>query len=406
MGLERDWTDGIDWNRSLRNANKKLNATAKVDAIITENPGKSLDELVATKKINADQKAQAEKKPALQASVAQIEEQIGHLKEFAAHYEQRLASQKAELAKLHQDELKAVQEKAVAEAKDASKKDLRVQLLSLSKFLYTAATMRRSGDETSNVTRAFEGVLYQIYAGSHDAVTSMLKVVDGVDEPVVSVEGETLEVTYGKVKQSAEEQAPATEEVAPAAAPASDPTLANAGYTELQDPSYNASAPAANEPSADPQTSEQTAPPAQTQVSSAANPVAEATWDPNTAGSPSATTDGWVEVPRDPAETDTGLQATPAAVEVDAQNAAAAEAVSANAEETSAPKAQKGEAPEGAAQHQRQHSFRGRGRGGRGRGDGSRGRGRGEFRGRGRGRGGRGRGGPNGAPVATTAAAQ
>lgn len=55
--------------------------------------------------------------------------------------------------------------------------------------------MRRSGDETSSVTRAFEGVLYQIYAGSHDAVDSMLKVVEGVEEPVVSVEGETLEVS-------------------------------------------------------------------------------------------------------------------------------------------------------------------------------------------------------------------
>ncbi|KAK1145448.1 hypothetical protein N8T08_004323 [Aspergillus melleus] len=393
--------------KSLRNANKKLNATAKVDAIIAENPGKSLEELVATKKINTDQKAQAEKKPALQASVAQIEEQIGHLKEFAAHYEQRLISQKADLEKLHQDKLKAAQEKATAEANEASKKDLRVRLLSLSKFLYTAATMRRSGDETSNVTRAFEGVLYQIYAGSHDAVTSMLKVVDGADEPVVSVEGETLEVTYGKVKQSAEEQAPATEEVAPDAAPASDPTLANAGYTELQDPSYTASAPAADEAAPAPENSELNAPPAQTQVSDAANPVAEATWDPSTGGSltSSATADGWVEVPRDPAETDTGLQATPAAVEVDAQNAAAAEAVSADAEEASAPKAQKGEASEGAA-HQRQPSFRGRGRGGRGRGDGSRGRGRGEFRGRGRGRGGRGRGGPNGAPAATPTAAQ
>lgn len=154
-----------------------------------------MDELVATKKINTDQKAQAEKKPALQASVAQIEEQIGHLKDFAAHYEQRLASQKAELTKLHQDEVKAVQEKTAAEAKEASKKDQRAQFLSLSKFLYTAATMRRSGDETSNVTRAFEGVLYQIYTGSHDAVASMIKVVEGVDEPVVSVEGETLEVT-------------------------------------------------------------------------------------------------------------------------------------------------------------------------------------------------------------------
>jgi hypothetical protein len=55
--------------------------------------------------------------------------------------------------------------------------------------------MRRSGDETSPESRAFEGVLYQVYGGSQDAVSSMLKLIDGVDEKVASVEGETLEVT-------------------------------------------------------------------------------------------------------------------------------------------------------------------------------------------------------------------
>ncbi|KAA8647493.1 hypothetical protein EYZ11_004395 [Aspergillus tanneri] len=397
-----------DLQRSLRNANKKLNATTKVDAIIAENPGKSLDELVAEKKINADQKAQAEKKPALQASVAQIEEQIAHYKEFATQYEQRLASQKAELEKAHQEELSAVREKAIFEASEAGQKDLRLRLLTLSKFLCAAATMRRSGDETSSVTRAFEGVLYQVYAGSHDAVTSMLKVIDGVDELVVSVEGETLDVTYGKVKQTSEEQTPTTEEVTADVAPASDSALVNAGYTELQESTYSTSAAAANEPEPAGTPSEQIAPPAQTMVSDAANAVAEANWDA-TAGSltSSAVTESWVEVPRDPAETDTGLEATPAAVNADARNSPAAEATTPNEEDGSAPKAQQGDAAEGTGHHQRQHSVRGRGRGGRGRGDGSRGRGRGEFRGRGRGgRGGRGRGGPNGSPAAAPTGGQ
>ena len=49
--------------------------------------------------------------------------------------------------------------------------------------------------------------------------------------------------------------------------------------------------------------------------SGAANAAAEANWDADAKLSASATSgpDGWVEVPRDPAETDTGFTATPAA---------------------------------------------------------------------------------------------
>ena len=48
----------------------------KIDAILAENPNASLDELVASRKINNDQKAQALKKPGLQASLAQYDQQI------------------------------------------------------------------------------------------------------------------------------------------------------------------------------------------------------------------------------------------------------------------------------------------------------------------------------------------
>ncbi|KAB8228726.1 hypothetical protein BDV23DRAFT_166838 [Aspergillus alliaceus] len=392
--------------RNLRNTVKKLNATAKVDAIIAENPGKSLDDLVAEKKINADQKAQALKKPALQGSIAQIEEQITHYKEFAAQYEQRLATQKTELERAHKEEVDAIKEKAVSEANESSQTDLRQRLLSLSKFLCAAATMRRSGDETSSLTRAFEGVLYQVYGGSHEAVNSMLKLIDGVDEKVVSVEGETLDITYGKVKQTSEEHAPTAEEVTTGAAPASDPTLSNAGYTELQESSYGTEAPATNEPTSNAASQpEQVAPPAQTLVGDAANPTAEANWNPNAGDSfaPSANTDGWVEVPRDPTETDTGFEGTPAAA--DTGDNVAAEASGNGAENVTVLKPQGGDGFEAVVHHQRQNSFRGRGRGGRGR-DGFRGRGRGEFRGRGRGRGGRGRGGPNGTPATPPAGSQ
>lgn len=145
------------------------------------------------------------KKPSLQANVAQIEEQIAHYKQFANYYEERLASQKAELEKAHKEELASIQKthkelestqkNNVGKATETNEKGLRRQLLTLSKFLCAAAAMRRSGDETSNDSHAFEGVLYQVYGGSQEAVTSMLKLINGVDEKIVSVEGSELGIT-------------------------------------------------------------------------------------------------------------------------------------------------------------------------------------------------------------------
>ncbi|BCR83881.1 uncharacterized protein ACHE_11283A [Aspergillus chevalieri] len=389
--------------RSLRNALKKLNATSKVDSIIAENPGKSLDELVADKKINNDQKTQALKKPALQANVAQIEEQIAHYKEFAAYYEERLASQKDDLKKGHKEELDSVREKAIAETSETSQKDLRRRLLTLSKFLLAAAEVRRSGDETSTDAQAFEAVLYQVYTGSEDAVTNMLKLIDGVDEKITNLEGTELEVTYGKVKQASEGPAPTSEEATTETTPASDPTLANAASTELQDTAVGAMDATTADANGTTVQTEQIAPPAQTMVSNAANEIAESSWDPNTRApaDPSANANGLIEVPRDPAETENGLQATPASVDTGLKNNPVA--VQPEAENAAVPK-QNGDGFEPVGGHQRQNSGRGRGRG-RGRGDGFRGRGRGEFRGRGRGRGhGRGRGGSNGAPAVAAAA--
>lgn len=151
--------------------------------------------MVEEQKINPDQKAQVLKKPAVQANVAQLEEQIGHYKQFAASYEDRLVKQKTELEEAHKEELEASRKAAAEETAEANKKTFREQLLTLSKFLAAAATNRRSGDETSSETRAFEGVLYQVYGGSDEAVTSMLKLIEGVDENIISVEGEPLEVT-------------------------------------------------------------------------------------------------------------------------------------------------------------------------------------------------------------------
>lgn len=102
------------------------------------------------------------------------------------------------------------------------------------------------------------------------------------------------------MKQASEDFAPTLEEDTTEAAPASDPTLANAASTELQDTNLGADNAI---PTTDPTTTavaqtEQLAPPAQTMVSNAANPVAESTWDPNTSTASSTNADGWVEVPR------------------------------------------------------------------------------------------------------------
>lgn len=147
------------------------------------------------KKINADQKAQALKKPALQAQVAQIEEQLGHYREFAAQYEEKLANQKADLEKAHQEELEAVRGNVIADATETTAKALREQLLTLSRFLCAAAQSRHAGDSESLESTAFEGVLFKLYGGDQDAVTAMLKLIEGADENVLSVEGNALEMT-------------------------------------------------------------------------------------------------------------------------------------------------------------------------------------------------------------------
>lgn len=197
----------------------------------------------------------------------------------------------------------------------------------------------------------------------------------------------------GKVKEASEEYMKTSEAVAAEANASSDPTLANAASTELQDTAMRAEPAATTEPATTAAPSDQIAPPAQTMASDAANPVAQTSWDTsvNTSLDSSATADGWVEVPRDPAETDVGLQATASAADTGMKNnPTAAKAPKQSTAQAPVAKERNGDGFEQVAHHQRQPSVRGRGRG---RGDGFRGRARGDTRGRGRGRS-RGRGAP------------
>ncbi|KAH4353469.1 hypothetical protein HBH98_006090 [Parastagonospora nodorum] len=399
-GADSDNAYVRELQKNIRNINKKLSAMQKTDAIIEANPGVSLDELVATRKINADQKASAEKKPGLQAQRAQLEEQFGHFQKYGQEQDEKFAREKEILKKAHSSELDALRDTLKAEAVMEQKKLLKEKILTLSRFLRAAAARRQLEDDDSDLTKAFEGALLQVYGGDATAVLAAEKLIDGAEEGVPSTEGIMLGVTYAQVKQAALDEAPFAaeeawvDEVAQAqSAPleteaGSDPTITNAGLTEIDQDV------AAVNGSADAQISN--APAASSIEPEAANAAAEAQWDKQPAGSDDPLTESFEMVPRDPAETENPHVAAPVT------------STQSWADDTPEPQATTGASAPGDGFHEVHHNRGGRGRGGHqgeGRG-GFRGRGRGgprgDFRGRGRGRGdfrGRGdRGGFRGAP--------
>lgn len=378
--------------RNIRNIHKKLAASTKADTVIAENPGVALDDLVASKKLNADQKAQVLKKPALQAQLAQFEDQLTAFRAFAQELEDKFAKDKSSLTEVHEAEIAAVKEKASQETDKIKTDAVEDALRVINHFLHAAASKRQSEDVDSAESRAFEGTLLLVYQGNEASLETLKSLVYGVDEKVPDVSGEVLDYTYAQVKASAvkgaddaaqttnqEEEASQPTEPNPASYVQSDSTIANAGLTELDD---TTTLPTTNASEAEAETLP--VPEQSTTGADAANAIAEASWDPQASivTETSATNEEWVQVPRDPAETETGVTATPAAV---SSTANWAEEVGAAAEEKPASE------NDGFEQVKRD---RGRGRGGRG--------GRGDFRGRGRAggrgdRGGRGGGGPRGA---------
>jgi hypothetical protein len=179
---------------------------SRVDNIIAENPDMSLDELVAARKINADQKAQILKKPQLQASLLQLEEQIAQYKKFDQEYKARSQAEKAEFEKTFTDRANKEQDEAVAAAKAeaeatlaaaeaAAKDDLNYHLLTVTQFLKLAA-IRRSEEEKAELeeSKALEGLLADVYSGDDNAVEHMKKLVSGSTDTVKYL-GEPLNVT-------------------------------------------------------------------------------------------------------------------------------------------------------------------------------------------------------------------
>lgn len=169
-------------------------ATQKVDSIIAENPNLSLDDLVQTRKINADQKAQAQKKPALQFQLAQLEEQLALHKKIEEDFAERLQSEGERLSKKHEKEVEELRSELAKKTADAAKSSTREKLLVLSRFLRAAAARRQTDDDGSEESKAFEGVLLLLYGGDSAAVDAAEKLIEGGDDAVPSTEGAPLQV--------------------------------------------------------------------------------------------------------------------------------------------------------------------------------------------------------------------
>lgn len=171
------------------------NAAVKTESLTSGHAGKTLDELVKSKVLNNDQKAQIEKKSSLEAQAKQLEEQIAQFKAFAAQYEDQISQDKSSAEQSHKESLEKAKAEAAAEAKEIYAKQQKDTLLVLSQFLRAAAAKRQEGDETTSENRGFEGALYQVYGGSTEAVAAMLKLVESASENVPAIDGEPLEYT-------------------------------------------------------------------------------------------------------------------------------------------------------------------------------------------------------------------
>jgi hypothetical protein len=335
---------------------------SKTQGVIQQHNDKTLEQLVAAKIINADQRAQALKIPQLEGQLAQLEEQLAQYKKVDEEYRSRNATDKAKLEqelsekfeKEKADAVAAVTETAAAD----SKKLQHDSLLVLSQFLRLAAARRsEEADAGLDENMALEGVLLNVYSGDENAVATMLKLINGSDEKTRSVNGDDLQTTcmhesgllcdsstitdnnlVAQVKEVSIAQAkafaamdaeaePPTELPAetdleateaheapegvdePISPPETDPTIDHAGLTEIDDTGYIA--PMTNGHT---ETTPISGLPTNADTGDhAANAAAEAQWDAGHDLSASLSQEEWVKVPRDPVETDTGLSATPAA---------------------------------------------------------------------------------------------
>ncbi|KAK0704783.1 hypothetical protein B0H67DRAFT_360149 [Lasiosphaeris hirsuta] len=383
-----------EYQKNIRNISKKITNLSRVSDLVAEHPGKTLDELVALKIINADQKASQLKKPALQAQLFQLEEQLAQHRKIEQEHRARIAEHEKALTDKFEKEkaelVAEIKEKAEAEASAA----LKTNLLILSQFLRLAAARRAEDiDSTADENMALEGVLLHIYSGDENAVATMLKLVNGADEQTHSTVGDLLQTTYAQVKQAsiahaaplfpAEVVAQPTELEAEAAdpietkdEPEADPTVVNAGLTEIDEGSATV---LTNGHTSEPSAAD-SAPSNADVTDSAANAAGESQWD---TGNDMTMSQEWVDV-KVPAESGEVEQTEPQPTATPVAPAANPSWADDHPEATEAPAAA---ADPNDGFHQVQRNRGNREGAPRGRGDRGGHRGRGGYRGEGRGRG-------------------
>lgn len=176
--------------KQIRNLNKKLSALSKSDSIVAENKGVSLDDLVSQKKLNVDQRAALQKKPAIQQQLAALEEQITQYRQFDADSQMRLSKQKTELDEQHEKEIAELKEQLQTSGVEASANQLKQKLLIFSQFLRCAAAKRQEEEQGTAESKAFEGALLLVYGGDDTAVETAMKLIDGTDEMVPGIDEE------------------------------------------------------------------------------------------------------------------------------------------------------------------------------------------------------------------------
>lgn len=166
----------------------------KVDSVIADNPGISLDELVATRKINADQKAQAFKKPELVASLARYESQIVEYKKMEESFSQQMLAAEEKIKTSHEQEVAELKAQLSSEHSTNHTGSLKKALLTVSQFLKTAA-QRRMQETNDGDSAAFESLLSVVFSGELDAVDAMEKLIEGAEDIVVIGEGAESKTT-------------------------------------------------------------------------------------------------------------------------------------------------------------------------------------------------------------------
>ena len=176
--------------KQIRSVNKRLQGLQKTDAVQEANPGVSLDDLVAQRKINNDQRAASSKKPQLLEQLKSLNEQVETFRVVHSDYQAQMQKQKNDSTTKRWEELNQAKEAYRLESESSASSELREKLLVFSQFLRAAAAKRNETEETSSdESAAFEGALLLVYGGDEHAVDTAVNIIEGSDEQVPNIEG-------------------------------------------------------------------------------------------------------------------------------------------------------------------------------------------------------------------------